>query len=405
MFNDVNQALEVLMARRRSLHPQLFQFKKCIEDLGNPQDELVTLHVAGTNGKGSTTNFLRSICQEQGYKVGTFTSPHLIHHHDRFRINDQDISDEKLLELINRSYPLWDKYDLTMFEIDTLIAIWYFIDEEVDVAIFEVGMGGRKDSTNVVKPLASIITNISMDHMKQLGDTLEKIAGEKAGIIKETGLVITADDRPNIQQIFKDKAQREIYTLEPIKEIDTRIFEYRNEIVKIQSFARYQEKNAALAFEVCYQLNKHNLLKFSVKSILRGLYMTEWKGRFQRIDSDPLTIIDGAHNQDGIRNLVESFDQLPQPVVVVFAALKDKETDKMVNQLYENCKYLILTEFDFYRAQKAELLKTQPDQIVIDNFKVAINKGKELVNHKGSLVITGSLYFISEVYKYYGLDK
>lgn len=403
MFTDINHALDVLFNRRRSFHPQLFKFKKLIEDLGNPQHQLRSIHIAGTNGKGSTTNFIRSIAQQQGYKVGTFTSPHLVRHHDRFRINDVDISDEKLLELINRSYPYWDEYGVTMFEIDMLIAVWYFIDEQVDLAIFEVGMGGRKDATNVVVPLASLITNISMDHMAQLGNTLEAIATEKAGIIKETGLVLTGEQRPQLLEIFKKKAQREVYQLMEISSDQARVFGYRGQTVQLQSYAKYQFRNAALAFETCYQLNKQNILKFSTENIVKGLESTLWKGRFEVVSDRPLTIIDGAHNEDGIKVLIESIRTLPKPLIVLFAALKDKETESMTRKLQEVADQLIVSEFDFYRAQSAQNLKINNQIMAIEDFKEAIKTGQQLAEN-GTLIITGSLYFISEVRHEFSVD-
>ena len=172
--------------------------------LNKTQNSLNIIHVGGTNGKGSTTNFIRSILEQEGYKVGTFTSPHLIKHQDRFRINGTFISDEKLLELINRSYPYWDQYDITMFEIDVLLATWYFNDEQVDYAIYEVGMGCTYDATNIVTPLASVITNIRLAHTGNLGDTVEKIAVEKAGIIKDSGIVVTGERKESVLDIFRE---------------------------------------------------------------------------------------------------------------------------------------------------------------------------------------------------------
>ena len=176
MWKNVEEAIAAI-EKRRHHHSGLELFKKAMSELHDPQDQLQSIHVGGTNGKGSTVNYLRSILQRAGYKVGTFTSPYLISHHDRIRINDLSISDEKLLFYINETEPLWTKYELSMFEIDMLIASLYFRDEKVDVAIFEVGMGGRLDATNVLrKPLVSVITNIGMDHMMYLGDTYETVS-------------------------------------------------------------------------------------------------------------------------------------------------------------------------------------------------------------------------------------
>lgn len=267
-FNDINHALEVLMNRYQIVSEyKLENIQNLAATLNNPQNQLKTIHIGGTNGKGSTTDYLRSILQTQGYKVATFTSPHLISHHDRFRINNQSISDEDLLRHINLTTPYWDEYSLSMFEIDVFIAINYFLEQKVDIAIFEVGLGGRLDATNIISPIVSAITNISYDHMKILGDTLEEIAHEKAGIIKEEGLVITGEQRPQLNEIFKNKAQREITITPAITDYqlnsDNITYHYRDQEIHLQTLALYQIKNSQLAFEIAYQLNQHQLLEVS----------------------------------------------------------------------------------------------------------------------------------------------
>lgn len=400
MFSNINDALDALMKRTRSEHPQLSKFNECMKALGNPQDSLKIIHIAGTNGKGSTTNFIRSILQQEGYTVGTFTSPHLIKHHDRFRINGRFISDEKLLELINRSYPFWNQFDITMFEIDVLLATWFFIDEKVDYAIYEVGMGGTFDATNVVTPLVSVITNISLDHTGYLGDTVEKIAVEKAGIIKETGIVVTGEKKESVLDIFRAKANREIFE---VKEIDclghvNRHLKmgYRGNVIHLISYASYQAKNAALAYEVCYQLNKHQLIKISKESILKGLSSTQWAGRFEVVSQQPLVIVDGAHNEEGMHQLVMSLQGLPRPIISVFSALKDKDTFHMMEQLVSISDEVIVTEFNYPRAQTAELLGKGFDCLIEKDYKKAVELGLEKVG-TGTLCVTGSLYFISDV--------
>ncbi|MPN07446.1 Folylpolyglutamate synthase [bioreactor metagenome] len=196
MFKDIDTFLAFITSKKTSMKSHPDDFKRLINDLGNPQWQLKCLHVAGTNGKGSVTNYLRSILQQAGYRVGTFTSPHLIVHNDRIRINDVYISDEELLSIANEHDQFWKDYDLSMFEIDMVISILYFLRQRVDYVVYEVGMGGRLDPTNIIHALASVIVNIGLDHMEYLGDTLDKIAYEKAGIIKENGLVFTAEDKP-----------------------------------------------------------------------------------------------------------------------------------------------------------------------------------------------------------------
>ena len=175
MFKTTHDFIDYCTNRMNKGRFNLDHFKALLEKLGNPQLKLKTVHIAGTNGKGSTTDYLRSILQTAGYKVGTFTSPHLEVHNDRIRINNVYISDEELLEYGNRFYTLIEENELSMFEIDTLIAIYYFCEKNVDIALFEVGLGGRLDATNVILPLVSLITSIGYDHMDILGHTLEEI--------------------------------------------------------------------------------------------------------------------------------------------------------------------------------------------------------------------------------------
>ena len=206
-FKTAQEFISYVTVRFASKRTSQRNFKLCMETLGNPQYQLKCLHVAGTNGKGSTTNYLRSVLQEAGYKVGSFTSPHLTVHNDRIRINDCNISDEVLLQYANRFVEVWEEFDLSMFEIDTLISFFYFIDEKVDFVIFEVGMGGRLDATNVIIPMVSIITNIGFDHMSSLGNTYALIAGEKAGIVKEEVALITTETKEECIAVFREKCE------------------------------------------------------------------------------------------------------------------------------------------------------------------------------------------------------
>lgn len=396
MFNLITQAIEVLTTRKSKDKIRFHHFKQLMEDIGSPQKKLKVIHIAGTNGKGSTTDFIRSILNEAGLKVGSFTSPHLVSHHDRFRINNIPISDQDLLRYINQSVVYWDTYDLTMFEIDVLIAVNYFLDEKVDIALFEVGLGGRLDATNIVDPIASVITNISYDHMAFLGNTLTEIAGEKAGIIKENGIVVTGEKREELLSIFKEKAKREIFCPKEIISLSKGAFKYRDQLIQLKTIAPYQHLNASLAYETIYQLSQHKYLDIDQKTIKKGLENTAWLGRFQFISSTPPILVDGAHNMAGIKALVDGLKELQGPFVFVFAALKDKETDSMLSVLCDHAEKVIVTEFEFERVKKADDLGKGFDVIIESDFKLAIKKGIHL-SKNGTLVITGSLYFISEV--------
>lgn len=402
MFTNLNDALETMYKRSREREFKLVHFKRCLEDLGNPQYQLQAIHVGGTNGKGSTTNFINSVLSEGGFKVGMFTSPHLVVHNDRFRIGQTFISDEDLLALINRSVPLWEPYGLSFFELDVLIAIWYFLDQEVDYAIFEVGLGGRLDATNVLHPIATVITNISMDHTNVLGNTLREIASEKAGIINEHGLIFTGEKKDDLQTIFKEKSKRQIY---PVKAIENLTytnqhieFTYRDYPVVLTSPALYQAANAALAFEVLYQLYHKDVINLNIETILSGLKKAQWPGRFEMVRKEPLVLLDGAHNLAGMQHLVTSLEVFDQPKVVVFTALKDKDYSGMLEILETHMDEIYITTFEHMnRNASLEQLTDEHPHKVFEHFPQAILAAIDWAKaQKGMVVVCGSLYFISE---------
>lgn len=397
MFNDIHLAIDYLESRR-NMTLGIDNLLQALEVLGQPQNKLRCIHIAGTNGKGSTTNFTRSILQEAGYKVGTFTSPHLSHHNDRIRINDVDISDENLLHYMNQTRSLWEKYQLSMFEIDMMISILYFIDEQVDYVVYEVGLGGRLDATNVITPLVSGITNVDYDHMNILGDTLEAIAFEKAGIIKKGVPIITTENKAEVLKVFKDiSCQKQA----PFIILDSPQVTLKNKAftlnlgrgIEMKNQALYQKDNANLAIQLVKSLD----LDIDFDTIKKGIEKTHWAGRFEEIM--PNVYLDGAHNDQGMRKLIESLEMLDKPWTVVFTALFDKSHHAMLLKLSEKVDHLIVTEFDFYRAEKAEVLAQGLDVIVESNYKKAIEKGLQLKG-KGTLIITGSLYFISDARAY-----
>ena len=401
MFKTTHDFIDYCTNRMNKGRFNLDHFKALLEKLGNPQLKLKTVHIAGTNGKGSTTDYLRSILQTAGYKVGTFTSPHLEVHNDRIRINNVYISDEELLEYGNRFYTLIEENELSMFEIDTLIAIYYFCEKNVDIALFEVGLGGRLDATNVILPLVSLITSIGYDHMDILGHTLEEISFEKAGIIKENIPLITAEDKENCLFVFKsvcEERSSDFLKIHPAKNViigDSIQYEYHHLIIQLNTLAIYQIKNSSLAIECALYLRELGYT-ISDENIQMGISSTQWKGRFETISLNPHIIIDGAHNMHGIDALVESTRLCKKPLIIVFSALKDKETEKMIHALVDIGDEVIVTEFEFYRAATLETLSMNNRVTSIRNpydaIKYAIKQSAG-----GTCLITGSLYFISEV--------
>lgn len=398
-FNTIHSFIDYTTNRMNKGRFSLDHFKALLENLGNPQHQLKTVHIAGTNGKGSTTNYLRAILQTSGLRVGTFTSPHLEVHNDRIRINDQFIEDEQLLYYGNRFADLIEDNGLSMFEIDMLIAIHYFLDQNVDIALFEVGLGGRLDATNVIIPLVSLITTIGFDHMDILGDTLDLISMEKAGIVKEGIPLYTSEDKSECLDVFKNTCIKHNAKFNTIKEalnIELKngiSFDYEGLAIRLNTSALYQVRNASLAIEAALYLR--NFYAISNEDIINGLKETQWKGRFELVSVNPHIIIDGAHNTHGIAALIESAKYLPRPLVIVFSALKDKETDAMLDGLLSIADDVIVTEFEFYRAASLDMLRHGNVLAIRDN-REAIEKGIKL-SSGGTCLITGSLYFISQV--------
>ena len=217
-FSSSQEVIHLIEQKRRN-GIDLRQLKQYMEAKGNPQLRLKCIHVGGTNGKGSTTNVLASVLMEAGYKVATFTSPYLETHHDRIRINDVFIDEATIVAYANAYYDEWVAHDLSMFEIDMFIATQYFVEQEVDIAIFEVGLGGEQDATNIIDPLVSVITNIGLDHMEFLGNSYRAIATAKAGIIKQGKALITSEDREECLAVFAQTCEKRSAEMILVKEI------------------------------------------------------------------------------------------------------------------------------------------------------------------------------------------
>ncbi len=408
MYKNTDEMIAHISTLTASKSKDYVKFKEVVNDLNNPQLKLKNcIHVAGTNGKGSTVNYIRSVLQAHGFKVGTFVSPHLVSHHDRIKINDIAISDDDLLKYGNKIYPLIEKNQLTMFEIDMLMSIYYFMDEQVDFVIYEVGIGGRLDATNIISPIVSVITNIGKDHMHLLGYSLEEIAFEKAGIVKEGIPLFTMEDKQECLDVFlkvvdNHNAQHfQGNTVENIKVEDGLVFDYKSfKEIQLNSMAVYQTKNAALAMDVLCYLDEVNKMDLSESIMREALKSAMWRGRFEVIEKSSTIILDGAHNEHGVNALCLSLSYLPKIECIIFAALKDKEYGKMLEKLKMYANEVIVTEFDFYRSCKAvELSKMVEGVLVIASYREAIEYALEKYKHK-NILITGSLYFISEARQY-----
>jgi len=386
-MNNINEVLDFIYSQQR-IDLGLERIEEALKRVGNPHLQYKTIHIAGTNGKGSTTNYIYTILKEQGYKVGAFTSPFLEAYNDRIRINDQFISDEEVLTIVNTHVEMIKELNLSFFEIFTFIAAIHFANNKVDFAIFEVGMGGRYDATNVVKPLVCGITNIGFDHMNTLGTTIAEIAYQKAGIIKENVPIFTTCEKDDaVRTIEKVAADKNAPCL-VINDFGK--FDYH-----LSMKGTYQKKNATLALAIIKYLSaSHEISEESIKS---GFMKAKWLGRFEEIQ--PNVFVDGAHNIEGITGLVHTIetDFNDKDVKILFSALRDKEVTDMLALL--SPFDLQLTTFDFYRAMHETDLKALKKPYILD-FKQAVD---DLLNNKTDdqvIVITGSLYFITEVRNY-----
>lgn len=395
-----------------------------LERLEHPERRLKTIHVGGTNGKGSTVTFLRSILESAGYLVGTFTSPYFEQFNERISINGQPISDEDLIQLVNVIKPLADELDQTElggpteFEVITIMSIYYFAKiTPVDVIIYEVGLGGRFDSTNVIHPLLSIITSIGLDHTAILGDTYEKIAFEKAGIIKNGVSVITGVKQPEALEVINNRAAemkssiyqlgKQFFTSSRSSLKDGEKFTFSSPFSQVEQLetsmiGAHQVDNASLAVMAAQILANYYSFIIEDSHIRNGLKRAYWPGRLEVLSEKPFVLIDGAHNEEGITALATEVKSryADKKISILFAALTDKKLDRMIAILEETADSLTFTTFDFPRAAKAEELmaagKAANNMTIANDYRIYLEQKIKKLKENEILLVTGSLYFLSE---------
>jgi len=395
MFKDIDEAITWVINRRKN-DLSFEHFKKAMDLLNNPQDDFYTIHVAGTDGKGSTVTFLRDLLMSHGYKVGTLQSPHYKVHQDRIRVNNVNIKDEAFIRLLNKYYDFIIQENLSMFEIDYLIMCDYFKEEKIDFAIVEVGLGGRLDSTNVVNNTKlSIITTIGYDHMDRLGNSLEEICNEKCGIIKKNSKTLIGHLNKSCEQIVIDKCKalnNEFNKLGEYQDLGSRLFAYEGKEYTLTSFAKYQMHNASLALKAFEIVAKDCDIEIDYSKTKQAIGSSNWPCRFELVKEKPNVFLDGAHNIHGIKALCESIDTLKGSKVVIFSALKRKEYVKMLEELNKHVDKLIITTFDNYEV--IDLKEFSNEYLIDEDYKHAID---EVINQYENVIICGSLYFMSEV--------
>jgi dihydrofolate synthase/folylpolyglutamate synthase len=397
--------------------------------LGHPEKKIKTIHIAGTNGKGSTSHMLASIFQEAGYKTGLYTSPHLYDFRERIKVNGQMCGQDFVIDFTNKIKPCIEKIEPSFFEITVGMAFDFFVQEKVDIAIIETGLGGRLDSTNVIEPELSIITNIGFDHMALLGNTLEAIASEKAGIIKkDTPVVIGAIDTAT-KKVFEEKANKEnapIYFAENFIEFKSfqnnwqnALFEFNQPLIHLldapifpKKFtvecdlpAKYQAKNLK-AVLVAAQLLSTMGWKLTASKVMKALSQIKKNnglmGRWECIQDSPRVILDVAHNEHGVHALLEQLASLQyQQLHIVTGMVKDKDVQSVLKLLPKNALYYF-TQSHIPRALPVEELAAQANEIGLNgtNFEdvnIALSEAIKKANHNDLILVIGSVFLVAEV--------
>ncbi len=385
-----------------------------LNEIGNPQLNLKCIHIAGSNGKGSTASFIASILMESGYKTGLYTSPHFVKFNERIKINGKEIEDKFIADFYIKYENYIIRNKLTFFEVTTAIAFQYFYDNNVDYAVIETGLGGRLDATNVINPMASVITSISLEHTNILGDTIEQIASEKAGIIKPGIKVFTGILFPGAEAVIEKKCEElncELFDIEDYtikRENYIELYTEELNIDRLDSPLRgyYQKYNAALAV-LCLNktLDIFNLTTIQ-KGILNVVKNSGLQGRYEIISESPKIILDSAHNPESIKHFTEEFkkEKKYQKRILLFTALRDKAIEEMLKALNNSFDEIHFTEINFERAANINDLIEIANKIGMNGFveKDFIGFIQKFISEKSEmecLVILGSMYLLGEVKK------
>ncbi len=404
---EITQVLKILSNPGNAMiKPGLERMMKIMQRLENPQFNYKVIHITGSNGKGSTATFIETGLIAEGFKVGKYSSPFIKNIHETISLNGQSISDE---ELINAFLPINsynEKYQLGLspFELLTALMFNYFAKKQIDYLVLEVGMGGKNDATNVVNPLVSIITNISLEHTNYLGNTLELIASEKAGIIKNNSFTIIADNGIELMNAVSKQTNNYVNVLKKYSytvNLDfnnfTNQLNFNDRTYSLSMLGDFQALNFLCAYET------FNYLKISQSAINYSALNSKIRGRLEVTGYAPLTIIDAAHNESGVRELVKSIQGIfkPSEVVIIIAILKDKNINQMLELLKNLTNTIIYTNIpDNPRSIEAVELaqigcKKFIRQHVCENIGSAIKLAKTM--NKKLVLVTGSIYLLSHV--------
>ncbi len=366
--------------------------------LGHPHKNFKSIHVAGTNGKGSTSHIIASILQTAGYKTGLYTSPHLLDFKERIKVNGKEISPEEVMIFINSNKPYFEKENFTFFEMSVALAFWYFSKVNVDYAIIEVGLGGRLDATNIITPVLSIITNIGLDHTQFLGKTHQKIAFEKAGIIKNRVPIIIGEKDIKTEKIFKDvsrKSKAPLYFAKKTK---------KNFASDLKGF--YQTKNIQTVITALNQLPSFNLDNSIIKKGLkRVVENTGLKGRWQVLQNSPKVILDVGHNKEALRSIARQINEISyNKLYLVMGFIKEREVDSLLSLFPKEASFY-LSSPNIERAMPLPILKKllKPLDLKINYFKsipIAYQTAISNSDTDDLIFVTGSTFVVADILEY-----
>ncbi len=398
--------------------PGIDSMKTMDDYFGHPHESFRTIHVGGTNGKGSVSHTIASILQSAGYKVGLFTSPHLRDFRERIRVNGEMVPEDYVVDFVEKHRPLIEKVCPSFFEVNVAIAFDYFRHEQIDVAVVEVGLGGRLDSTNIISPDLCVITNISMDHMNLLGDTLEKIASEKAGIIKQGIPVVIGEAEGSVKKVFQDKAEEvntpiyfadqencEFVGMEASYKQPFQLFRVGDEFLRTPLLGIYQQKNMATVLAAVKEL-RHLGYNISREAMRHGMEhtvdQTHLMGRWQQLKETPYVVCDTGHNVGGIQYVVKQLTSMPcKTLRIVFGMVGDKDVSHVLELLPKNAVYYF-TRASIKRAMPEDKLKELATQKGLKgNTYPTVEKAYQAAlsdaGDNDVIYIGGSTYVVAEI--------
>lgn len=400
--------------------------ERLLELLGNPHKSLKLIHIAGTNGKGSTSAILGKILMEHGYKIGYFNSPHLYEIEETIRINEENIKEEEFITLINEIKPFVNQVvkegfnHPTEFEVLTCIMFLYLYRQKVDFGVIEVGLGGRLDSTNVLTPILSVITSIGLDHMNILGNTIEEIAREKAGIIKRGVPIITCNQKDEAIKAITEKSLKESSNLIIVNPNNYKLLEInkngtinqralvningKEEIINLSLLGEHQIINLSLAMEAIKELDALNYINLDINKLKIATKSVKWKGRLEILKENPYIVVDGAHNVDGIRYLKNNIEKYFKynDLYLILGILADKEVEKMLEIIAPMAKEIYTVTSNSIRATSAENLKNEvlkynKNTLAFEDYEEAANYAIKKAKKEDLVLASGSLYMIGKM--------